>query len=63
MEVKSIARATLTHEDIREAIAEYASKSFGGEFSFNPNQVRIFPEGERDEIEVEATVTDVPSQS
>jgi hypothetical protein len=56
MEVREIVTAHLTHEDVCQAIAEFASKYRAGDFAFDPKTVRITGENEADEIEIEATV-------
>ena len=56
MEVKQVVIAHFTHEDVCEAIAEYASKYRAGDFVFDPDTVRITGENEPHEIEVEATI-------
>jgi hypothetical protein len=56
MEVTEFVKAHLSNEDIKKAIAEYASKYRAGEHNFLEETVRIFPENESDTIEVEAYV-------
>jgi len=57
MEIQRILRATLTNEDVKEAIAEYATKKAGREQTFTADNVVIMAESENDEIDVEAFAT------
>ena len=57
MQVQRLIKATLSNEDVKAAIAEYASKNLPEGQAFNPDDVFIAHENERDEIEVEAVVT------
>lgn len=56
MEVREIVTASLSNEDVKKAIAEYASRYQAGDYVFDPETVRIVPENEALEVEVEATV-------